>query len=129
MNSIVRATTAMATVLVFAGIPLANDWCAVSCTAARSSAQAGAPTCHHLASPTARVGRAPVPCGHDHQALVFVSSGSASAVSPMNVASLPAASDTHASTRRLLAMASRASPGVSPLAASIPLALASALRL
>jgi hypothetical protein len=129
MNPVARATATIAIVVAFAGIPLAADWCAASCAAARSATQPTSPTCHHVVSATARISHAPAPCGHDHQALIAVGAVNRSTATQIAVGSLPPAEDLHASTNRLLATASRAGPRPGASGASIPLALSSTLRI
>ena len=65
-------TTLTAAVLALAvgGVPLAADWCAVSCDASHANRTAAAPACHHASAPTPRIGQRPAPCGHDHHPVV-----------------------------------------------------------
>jgi hypothetical protein len=52
-----------------AGLPVVLDQCVESCEAHRS-AISSAPTCHHVAPASTRIGGVPSPCGHDHSAVV-----------------------------------------------------------
>ncbi len=70
MSCRTRAVVAIGLVVAYASLPLALDVCAASCAAEGASRHA--PSCHHAASKLPghpRIGRAPVLCGHDHDAV------------------------------------------------------------
>ena len=58
-------------VLALVALPVVLGRCVVSCQAHEVAATA--PTCHHVASPGARLSHAPIPCGHDHNGTVVTS--------------------------------------------------------
>jgi len=60
-----RRVVLIAIVGALAGMPLAVELCAADCVSGHH--HAAAPPCHHSASPEARTGRTPSPCGHTHQ--------------------------------------------------------------
>src|SRR5580700_9319316 len=63
-----RASVAAVLAIAFATAPVVLDQCSASCDLAHALEAAGStPTCHDAAgSATARIGRAPQACGHDH---------------------------------------------------------------
>src|SRR5262245_14456139 len=124
-----RVATAAALALAVAVLPMVLDRCAESCDAQRAAA-VGTPSCHHAGSPAPRVGQVPRPCGHDHHPVI------APAAATTERASRPAVSTPAVAVTGELAPAtvlvgaagSRAGPVASPPCGSLPLALASALR-
>jgi hypothetical protein len=75
MRSLVtRAAVAGALIVAFVALPLAMNLCAASCEAHRALADAAAPApaCHHAATPSASIGRTPMPCGYGHADRAFV---------------------------------------------------------
>jgi hypothetical protein len=129
MLRIRRAAIAIALTLAFGAVPLVADWCAASCEAARSSATAAGPACHHAGSPAGRIGHLPVPCGQGH--IPVVVDGAATAPSPQRtpIAMPASAAYVVASVVRAVAVTGRAGPLVDRSPSPLPLALASALRL
>ena len=67
MSSIIRAASAAILACALVALPLALDHCSAFCEA-HHDAVASTPSCHHSASTGVRIGRAPGPCGPDHDA-------------------------------------------------------------
>src|SRR5947208_16158579 len=67
MSSTIRAASAAVLACALVALPLALDHCSAFCERQHDAA-AGTPACHHTASTTLRIGRAPAPCGHDYNA-------------------------------------------------------------
>src|SRR5690349_8407579 len=70
MALIARRALAVALVLTFGAVPLAGEWCLLSCESGGARATAATPPCHHPAGIAPRVGHAPDPCGQTHQRVV-----------------------------------------------------------
>src|SRR5438132_12513365 len=67
MSSPVRAASAAVLAFALLALPLALDHCSAFCEAHHDTV-ASTPSCHHTTSVALRIGRAPAPCGHDHNA-------------------------------------------------------------
>jgi hypothetical protein len=73
MHSRSRVSIALLLTIAFAAAPIAADYCAAMCEAARTP---GAPApehahhLHHAATRLASIGQAPQPCGHEHHRIV-----------------------------------------------------------
>ena len=65
-----RRAAALALAWAIGAVPLAADWCALSCETGHAAAPA--PSCHHTGAPAPRIGNHPVPCSHDHRPVVVV---------------------------------------------------------
>lgn len=91
MTGLARVVAVVLTLAV-SGVPLVADWCALSCEVAHQSTQAAAPTCHHAASSTARLGQIPAPCSHDHHPVVVDAATTGVALRVVPAAAAPAAS-------------------------------------
>jgi hypothetical protein len=129
MSHIGRAVIAVAAVLAFAAVPLAAEWCEISCEAAQSRTAVTEPACHHASSRITRVGHVPTPCGHDHRPSV-VDTVATTPAAARAAALLPASTPAVASAiAPLAALTSWAAPLLRPSAALLPLALSSTLRI
>jgi hypothetical protein len=76
MRWLTRRSVSLVLMIAAIALPLAIDWCAVSCEVAHAHhASTTAPACHHSSSAGAVVDRVPSRCGHDHAGAVsgFVS--------------------------------------------------------
>jgi hypothetical protein len=67
MFSTIRAASAAVLACALIASPLALDRCSAFCEM-HHDAVTSTPSCHHTASTAMRFGRAPAPCGHDHNA-------------------------------------------------------------
>jgi hypothetical protein len=129
VSRIGRVTTAIVLVLGCGAAPLATDWCAASCEAARSAATAAAASCHHSASPVARIGHPSTPCGHEHQGVVVVVAADPQTSSRVSIATSAPAVALHAPLVRPIGMTRYRGREVMLSNRSIPLALSSTLRI
>jgi len=118
MRGAIRSVAALVLAIGLAAAPLAADWCAASCEAVHAGQTSGARACHHTSPTTARVGRTPSPCGHDHHP-VTLDTATPTTVAPVGVLPVDAWS-----APTLLWPDRRISPSV-----PLPLALASSLRI
>ena len=109
-----RTATAAALALAISALPLLLDQCAHACEAHPGSV-ATAPACHHRAATGARAGRAPLPCGHDHNgAAAAALENAAHTHRPlMLVALVPAEPASAAATRTLHRLDIESPPGTS----------------
>ena len=65
-HAVGRAVTIVLLALTVGGVPLVLDVCATTCQFAGTPVyRAAAPSCHHSASTSTRVGHAPGSCSHD----------------------------------------------------------------
>jgi hypothetical protein len=69
MSSMMRSATAGVLAIALATFSLVLDHCAASCEA-HHEAVASTPSCHHASPAIPRIGRVPLPCGHDHTGTV-----------------------------------------------------------
>jgi hypothetical protein len=67
MSSPSRSAVAAILAMALVAVPLAADHCSAFCEVHHDTV-ASTPSCHHSASTTMRMGHAPAPCGHDHNA-------------------------------------------------------------
>src|SRR5436190_21973398 len=79
MSRTTRVAISIVLAVALAALPLALDQCAASCEVYHH-AVAGTPSCHHATAPATRLGRVPVPCGHDHTGTVVAAANQASAL-------------------------------------------------
>jgi hypothetical protein len=121
-----RALVAVALIVASASMPLLADECATSCDASHSAASASVPSCHHSASTTPRFRPAPNRCGHDHTAVVGVSTvtprhgATATTHSPLVVCAVGASSaDVHLLV--LITPIDTSPPSSRPITRSLPL--------
>ena len=84
MFRVTRMVTAAALALAIAGLPVVLDRCAELCEA-HTAVAASEPSCHHAAPETARIGRVPTPCGHDHAPVVAAAKDAALTVRSSHV--------------------------------------------
>jgi hypothetical protein len=122
-----RVSVAILLAMALAAVPLAADWCAASCDAARSAV--GTPACHHTGSTAVRVSRAPMPCGHDQARLVAFASATSSDTTHVDCRYAAASIEPTAPTIALVRINGRSGTRSSPAASSIPLDLSSVLRI
>src|SRR5436309_15827383 len=104
MSSTIRAASAAVLALALVALHLALDQCSALCETHRD-AVASTPSCHHAASTAMRIGRAPAPCAHDHNATSVRTS--AGLVKPerafhMAIAILVAPADVSGPSRKLV---------------------------
>src|SRR5262249_42552425 len=129
MTRVIRIATAAVLALAVGALPIVAEQCAESCEAHRAAATS-APSCHHAAPATARIGHLPIPCGHDHHPVAVSTATTALASNTSHSFPIVAlATEFEPSMVRFVVTAGRADPTVSPPHASLPLALASALRI
>ena len=67
MSLPIRAAAAAILAVALATLPVALDYCSAFCET-HHNAVASTPSCHHTVSSATRIGHAPIPCGHDHNA-------------------------------------------------------------
>ena len=94
-HAVGRAVMVVLLALTVGGVPLVLDVCAATCQFAGTPVdRAAAPSCHHSASTSTRVGHAPGSCSHDQDGTSAVTIDSKSAqrslavVATISVASL-----------------------------------------
>src|SRR2546429_531374 len=68
MPSPLRAASAAVLTFALVALPLALDRCSAFCETHHGAA-AATPSCHHTTSTAIRIGHAPPPCSHDHNAM------------------------------------------------------------
>jgi len=95
VSRIARSLVAIALAVACGAIPAILDQCAASCELSQAaSTPASAPACHHQTSTTARIGRSPTSCGHDHRGTVSTLTAGAAPIERTLIAAwgIPAAS-------------------------------------
>jgi hypothetical protein len=128
MSRLARAVIAFAAALAFATVPLAADWCAISCEAAHSGTSADTPECHHTGSAAPRVTSAPNPCGQDHHPIVVDATATTPAARTV-VISVGLTPDIAPAIVHVAALISGPGPLLGSCTPGLPLALSSALRI
>lgn len=129
MRRSIHAALMLTLAFAVAAVPIAPDWCAISCASAHSTSGASTrPACHRASDSGLRVGGTPIPCGgHHHGLVMFATDNPPEAVSP-TVAG-PVAAPTLAVAAHAYARLERTTgppvgvPQIIPLASSSPLRL------
>lgn len=128
MSRVARSVIAAVAVFAFSTVPLAADWCAITCEAAHS-ARAAAPACHHTASAGLHIGQAPKPCGQDHHVIVLTAATNPPDASWSSVPAFVPTRILHTAAVPATSLIRHATHAFEPPHETIPLALSSALRI
>src|SRR5262249_38945292 len=115
MAGICRTALTLAIGLSVAAMPLAADWCAISCDGLRPAASAAAASaCHRTSSSAVRVGAPLRNCGHDHHVDIATSTANRLDASRPNGAAPVSFAPEEPAVIRLASMGDRAGPDSRP---------------
>lgn len=129
MRRSIYAALMLTLAFALVAVPMAADWCAISCASAHSTSGASTvPVCHRAADSGLRIGGTPIPCGGDHHGLVMFATDNPPEAASTAVAA-PVAAPILAVAAHAYGRLERTTGPPVGVPQIIPLALSSALRL